>query len=110
MDDASVPGGLWTAIETRDEQQWRTEKAEIHLSKFTAEGLNIAETGKPQLVDKANDEECDEEEQTEEGIGEDASRNATKEVIGEKDEHEEDWNDIDAAARGHKGHSIGQHI
>ena len=49
-----VPGGLWTVIGPGDEQHWSNEKAEVHLSKFTAEGLNIAETGKPKLVEEAN--------------------------------------------------------
>ena len=92
-----VPGGLWTVIEPGDEQHWGNEKAEIHLSKFTAEGLNIAETGKPQLVEEANDEECDEEEQTEGGIDEDTSRNATNKVVGEEDDCEVDWDGLDAA-------------
>ena len=52
--------------------------AEMHLSKFTADGQNIAETGKPQLVDRENDEDGDEEVLTEEGVGADACRNATK--------------------------------
>ena len=71
--------------------------AAMHLSKFTADGQNIAETGKPQLVDRENDDVGDKEESTEEEIGADASRNATKEVIGTEDEQEEDWNEVEAA-------------
>ena len=92
-----VPGGLWTVIGPGDEQHWSNEKAEVHLSKFTAEGLNIAETGKPQLVEEANDEECDEEEQTEGGIDEDTSRNATNKVDVEEDDNEIDWEGVQTA-------------